>query len=271
MDISASQTLIELYQNVDVFMAVFVRVMGFFLIMPIMSGQNIPLPLRLVFSLGMALLAFVSNSVTLPTYDPSLWAFAMLLLQEFMIGLILGLVIMMIFSMFHFVGQLADFQMGFGMAFVMDPFGGGQMPISGNFYYLVASLIFIATGALQFVIGVFFSSFGQLALGEAFILGNANMAWMVMEIITDYFRIGLMISMPIVGTIMVINFVLGILVKAVPQMNVFVVGMPIKVLVGLIILAVSLPILSDIFEGIVVNIVQYMEAVVLWMQEEPAY
>ncbi|MCL2752625.1 MAG: flagellar biosynthetic protein FliR [Defluviitaleaceae bacterium] len=271
MDIAASQTLMELYLNVDVFMAVFVRVMGFFIVMPIMSGQNIPVPLRLVFSIAMALLAFVSNSVTLPAYDPTIWSFGVLLLQEFMIGLILGLVIMMIFSIFHFVGQLADFQMGFSMAYVMDPFGGGQMPVTGNFYYLVISMLFIATGALQFVIGVFFSSFGELGLGAAFVADNATLAAVFVEITVSYFRTGFGIALPIVGTIMVVNFVLGILVKAVPQMNVFVVGMPIKVIVGLVIVFVSLPFLANAFENIFIEIVQYMEAMIIWMQPEAAY
>jgi len=255
--------------NVDVFMAVFVRVMAFFLILPIFSGQSIPVPLRLVFSLSLALLGFVSGAVTLPEYSPTLWGYGVLLLQEFMIGLILGLVVTMFFSIFHFIGQLIDFQMGFGMANVLDPFGQTQIPITGNFYYLVVSLLFIATGSLQFVIGVFFDSFNQLALGEAVVLGNAALAEIVIDIIIQYFRTGLRLALPVVGTIIIVDVVLGILVKAVPQMNVFVVGLPIKVMMGLAIIFLTMPFIATAFDDIFVEIVQYMEAVIYWMRANP--
>ena len=255
MDFAASEILIQLYLNVDVFMAVFVRIMGLFIILPVLSGQSIPLSARIILALGIAILAFVGNIVTLPPYDPTLLGFALMIMQEFMVGLIIGLVVMMVFSMFHFVGQMIDFQMGFGMVTVFDPFAQQQTPITGNLYFLIVSLFFVMTGALRYVLGIFFQSFELIGLGQAHVLGNVALADQVVYIIVGYFHLGLRIALPIVGTILIVDVVLGILVKAVPQMNVFVVGLPIKVSLGLIIIFLTMPFLADAFGMIMEDIV----------------
>ncbi|MDR2183281.1 MAG: flagellar biosynthetic protein FliR [Clostridiales bacterium] len=252
MNIAASQTLIELFGNVDVFLVVFVRVMGFFIILPVMAGQNMPIYARLGLSLGMALLAFTSGVIELPPYQFTLIGFSFLIMQEFMIGLVIGFVVMMYFSLFHFVGQLVDFQIGFSMVSVADPFGQMQTPITGNFYYLIVSVFFVWSGALHAVIEAFFASFGMLPIGEAHVLGNAALTFFVFEVIIEYFVLALRIAMPVIGTVIIVDIILGILVKAVPQMNVFVVGLPIKVFLGLIVIYLTLPLLQAAF-GFVMN------------------
>ena len=252
MDLAASQILIDLYANVDVFLVVFVRVMGFFIILPVMAGQNMPIYARLGLALGMALLAFTSGAVELPPYQFTLIGFGFLLVQEILIGLLIGFVVMMFFSLFHFVGQLVDFQIGFSMVSVADPFSQQQTPITGSFYYLIVSVFFVWSGALHAVIEAFFGSFGLLPIGEAQILGNPVLTFFVFEVIIEYFVFGLRIALPVIGTVIIIDIILGILVKAVPQMNVFVVGLPIKVFLGMIVIYLTLPLLQTAF-GFVMN------------------
>jgi flagellar biosynthetic protein FliR len=255
MDFAASQMLIDLYANVDVFLVVFVRVMGFFIILPVMAGQNMPIYARLGLSLGMALLAFTSNAIELPPYQFTLIGFSFLILQEFLIGLVIGFTVMMFFSLFHFVGQLVDFQMGFAMVSVADPFSQQQTPITGNFYYLIVSVFFVWSGALHAVIEAFFGSFGLLPIGEAHVLGNAALTFFVFEIIIEYFVLALRIALPVIGTVIIVDIILGILVKAVPQMNVFIVGLPIKVFLGLIVIYLTLPLLQAAFGFVMVDVI----------------
>jgi len=263
MDASASSALIELYANVDVFIIVFVRVMGFFIILPVMAGQNLPLGARIALCLGIALLAFTSNIIVLPEYNFTILGFGFLAVQEFVVGLIIGFVVMMLFSMFHFVGQLVDFQIGFSMVNIADPFSHQQTPITGNLYYLLVSLFFIGTGALQAVIGAFFDSFNILGIGEAVVLGNANLAHFIIEIIIDYFVLGIRIALPVIGTVIIVDITLGILVKAVPQMNVFVVGLPIKVFLGTIVIYLTLPLLNTAFSWIMYDVIGYIYSI-MW-------
>ena len=258
MDLTDSQILVNIYSNIDVFMVVFVRVLGFMIVLPVMSGQNIPMQVRLILSLSLAFLVFMANSVVLPPYGLNVISFAMLLMQEFLVGLVLGLVVMMIFSMFHFVGQLVDYQMGFSMVNVMDPFSNQQTPITGNLYYMIISLFFVTQGGLHLVLRAMFESFGVLRLGEAVVLTNQNLPQIIMNIIINYFRIGFNIALPIIGTLIIVNFILGILVKAVPQMNVFVVGMPLKVFIGLILVYITIPFLTSAFDWMMTDIYSHM-------------
>lgn len=254
---------IEIFNNVDVFIVVFVRVMGFFIILPVMAGQNLPLPARIGLSLSLALLAFTSNIIVLPEYQFTIIGFGFLLAQEFVLGLIIGFVVMIMFSMFHFVGQLVDFQIGFSMVSVADPFGQQQTPITGNLYYLLVSLFFIGTGALNLVIGAFFDSFAIVGIGEAVVLGNQPLMYYMLEIIISYFVLGLRIALPVIGTVVIIDIVLGILVKAVPQMNMFVVGLPIKVFIGLIVVYLTMPLLRTAFEWVMYDVVMYIYNIIV--------
>jgi len=255
MDVATSQMLIEMFGNVDVFLIVFVRVMGFFVILPVMSGQNMPIFARIGLSLGLALLAFTSNAIELPPYQFTLVGFSFLVMQEFLIGLVIGFAVMMYFSIFHFVGQLVDFQIGFSMVSVNDPFGQGQTPITGNLYFLIVSVLFVWSGALHAVIEAFFASFGMLPIGEAHVLGNAALTFFIFEVIIEYFVFGLRIALPVIGTVIIVDIILGILVKAVPQMNVFVVGLPIKVFLGMIVIYLTIPLLQAAFGFVMYDVI----------------
>jgi len=265
MNITASEALIEIFANVDVFIVVFVRVMGFFIILPIMAGQNLPLGARIGLSLGMALLAFLSNAVVLPTYTFTALSFGFLVVQEFLIGVIIGFAVMMMFSLFHFVGQLVDFQIGFSMVSVADPFGQQQTPITGNLYYLIISVFFISSGALRDVIWLFFESYNILGIGEAVVIGNEFIAAFMVDMIIEYFVFGLRIALPVIGTVIIVDIILGILVKAVPQMNVFVVGIPLKVFIGMIVIWLTLPLIETAFREVLDFLFGYIQALILQM------
>ncbi|MCL2415495.1 MAG: flagellar biosynthetic protein FliR [Defluviitaleaceae bacterium] len=252
MNYEGAALLIGLLDSIDVFFVVFVRVMGFFLILPVMSGQNMPMMSRIALALGVAFFCFMSGMIALPDYNFTIFGFGFLLLSEFLVGMIISFVIMMLFSLFHFVGQMVDHQMGFAMVSVLDPLGQQQAPVTGNLYFLIVSVFFVQTGALHHVIRILFESFGVIDIGSAFLLGNANIIAYVIEIIIVYFIFGVRFALPVVGTLIIVDIVLGILVKAVPQMNVFVVGMPLKVLVGLFVVFVTLPSFAPIF-GLVMN------------------
>jgi len=261
MNYEGAILFLTLFANVDVFLVVFVRVMGFFTVLPVVSGQNMPVMARIGLALGIAMLAFTTNAISLPSYHFSIMGFGMLLASEFMIGLIIGFVVMMMFSLFHFVGQLVDYQMGFSMVSVHDPLGQTQAPVTGNLYFLIVCVFFIATGVLNHIIWIVFESFGIIDIGAAQIIDNADLVRVLVEIIVVYFVTGVRIALPIVGTLIIVDVVLGILVKAVPQMNVFIVGLPLKVFLGTILVYLTMPLLAPRFWNVVDNInVFIMEA-----------
>lgn len=243
-----SQVLLDIFDNVDVFMLAFARVLGLTLIMPVFSGRTVPNITKIGFSLSIAVLAMLNGNLAAPPIPDDFFAFFAIIVSELAVGFIIGFVIYFMLAVFYFVGQLMDYQIGFSMVSVYDPLSQIQAPVTGNFYYLVYLVFIVVSGAFHRLILVFFESFSTISLGRAFILGNGGLAGYLTGMLTGYFELGFKIALPIIGTIIVVDVALGVLVKAVPQMNVFVVGLPLKLLIGLAVLYIMAPYLGDTFE-----------------------
>lgn len=249
--------ILNFYSNIDLFIIIFVRFIGFFILLPVFSGQYIPLTSKLFVAMAVSILVATSGNVLVPAYSGNLFGFASLLIIEFLTGFIVGFTIYLFMSTFLFAGQLIDYQIGFSMVSVYDPVSQIQVPITGNLYYLVMTAFFIQSGSLNYFIYQMFESYKTLPVGGAFIIGNGNLMFYIIGAIIDFFEIGVKIALPIVGTILIVDVVLGILVKAVPQMNIFVVGMPLKVFIGLIIFYLTVPMFGEVYRYVIEYIMKY--------------
>lgn len=239
--------LLGLYGYVDVFLLILVRMLGFFIILPIFSGQNIPMAARVSLSVYMAFLLITSQFISI-TYNNSVPAYVLLIIKEFLVGFILAFVVYMIFSIINFAGQLIDYQIGFSMVSVFDPVSQIQVPITGNLIYLIICALMIQTGGLNTIVNSIFQSYILLPAGQANLLGNSGLLENLVKMLISYITLGVKISTPIIGSIIILDIALGLLVKAVPQMNIFAVGMPIKLIVGLFILVAVASNFFAIFE-----------------------
>jgi len=248
MESLANQFFIQFYYSIDILLVIMARFVGFVIMIPVLSGASIPMISRLGLALVMSYLAFAAGVVTEVTYYDTVFGYGMLVATEFMVGFMLAFIVYLVFSVAHMVGQLIDFQIGFAMVNVLDPVTQIQVPIVGNLLFLVMGALFIATGGIHAVIAAMFHSYAVIPVGTAGIVGNNITAFYVMHLIVQYFNLSVRIAMPILGVVFLINLSLGILVKTVPQMNVFVVGMPIKVLVGLIILLLITPMFAGVYD-----------------------
>jgi flagellar biosynthetic protein FliR len=194
---------------------------------------------------------FLSGTVTEISYNNTVIGYVLLILQEFVTGVFMGYIAFFIFNIIYYSGQLIDYQIGLSMMSVLDPITQIQVPIVGNLYYLAISAMLVASNGLNMFFSAFFYGYRVLPIGTAHTLGNSSLAWLIVTLITEFIVIGFKISMPIVGSILVIDAALGIMVKAAPQVNIFVVGMPIKLLVGLILMMLVMgPMLGTIYEYI---------------------
>ncbi|MCL2188138.1 MAG: flagellar biosynthetic protein FliR [Defluviitaleaceae bacterium] len=224
------------YEQIDVFMLVLVRTLAFFIILPIVSGMSIPMIVRINVSVIIGAAIFSSGLVSEAVYAPTIGGFTMMVVMEFAAGFMLGYMVFFVFSIILFVGHILDFMMGFAMVNMVDPLLQIQVPIVGNFFFMAVMALMIVTGGLANFIEAFVASFMVLPLGAANILDNQDIAVFVVGQMTAFLIIGVQIALPIMGALTVINVALGIMVKASPQMNVFVIGMPLKILVGLFLL-----------------------------------
>jgi flagellar biosynthetic protein FliR len=250
LNFSSAVAIIDLFENIDILLLIMVRCVGFFVLLPIFSGANVPAYTKIAFSLLTSYLVFSSGIVTEVTYDPSTLGYFYLLVIEFLTGFVLAFAVYIVFMAFYMAGQIIDYQIGFSMVSVLDPVTQIQVPITGNLLYMLILLTLVTTHGINHIIGAFLYSFEKIPPGGANMLANEGMLNMAVDIIVNFMVVGVKISMPILGTILVLDVGLGILVKAVPQMNVFVVGMPIKLLIGLAVFIIIVPIFSTIYENI---------------------
>lgn len=262
---NTTETLIQLFNHIDVFMLILARILAFFSIVPVIGGSTNPNIIKIGLALSISSIIYTYGFVDYNISYPTMFAYFLLLAKEMVVGFIIGLVVYFIFSATYLGGQFTDQQMGYSMANVYDPITSSQVPITGNMYYFGLCAVFIASRGHYSLISSLVYSYKYLPIGEAYLLNNHYIFYNFLYNLTELFKIGVSIALPIIGVILVTDIALGIMVRAVPKMNVFVVGMPLKTLIGLVTLFIVLPTFSQVFYSVyefivhqVINIIKVM-------------
>jgi len=214
-----------------------IRLATFFAATPLFNMRNVPILVRLGFS---ALCALTVLPQLDAQRDVTSWSvLAVLTLHEVAVGLLMAFIVIMIFSIVTFAGHFVDVPLGFSMASVFDPSLGGQVPVFSQFYHVLAVLIFLGMDAHLWVIQAVQRSFEVIPFGSGLRLEPSFELFA--SLTAQMFVIGLRIALPAMATILLADIGLGIVIRAVPQINVFVLGFPIKIMVGLAIVLLSIP------------------------------
>lgn len=237
-----------LLNTVEVFLLIFVRMTGLFVVAPIFSRRNIPSYLKIGFSFMLALI--LVNTIKVQELEFSnIFEYFLLVLKEFLVGLTLGYVSYLIFTAILLAGQMIDMQVGFGVVNVIDPISNIQVPITSNFYFILCMLIFLILRGHHILIRALFYSYDFVPLGQA-VFGN-DLLDDIMRMFGNVFLISFRIGAPILAAILISDVALGVISKTVPQLNVFVVGMPLKILLGLIVIVLTVPMFVSLVETLI--------------------
>jgi flagellar biosynthetic protein FliR len=236
--------------SIEIFLLIFVRMTGLFLVSPIFGRRNIPSIFKVGFSFMLTLI--LSNTIKPQTIaiGPGILDYVVLVGKEFLVGISIGYVSYLVFTAIYFAGQLIDIQIGFGMVNVLDPMSNIQIPVTANFYFILSMFIFLAINGHHTLIRALFDSFKIIPLGSA-VFPDALMVD-VLRVFGSIFTFGFKIAAPLTAAILITDVTLGIMSRTVPQLNVFVVGMPLKILLGIIVIMITMPmfimLLQKIFE-----------------------
>lgn len=247
--------------NIDVFILIMVRVTGIFVVAPIFSRNSIPATMRIGLAVLMAftLLPLMANGASVDITN--LIELGFFALREFLLGIIIGFIATIYFSAIYLAGTIIDTQMGFGIVNVFDPQTNTQIPVMGNFYNVILTLIFIVMDGHHLLIRALVHSYQILPIGFKFLLSDTLLE-KVIVIFIEVFLIAFKFSAPVLGMIFLANVLLGILARTMPQMNVFIVGLPLKVFIGLLTVLVTLqffiPFAERLFEKIFNTIYEIM-------------
>ena len=217
-------------QEISVFLLVLARVASFIGASPILSAKGIPNMTKLGTALVLSILLL--PMAKLGAYaEISFIAFMIQIVFEIIFGLALGFSVNIIFIALQMGGQLVDFQIGFSMAAVYDPLTKSKSSLYGRLYYWTAIALFFALDAHHYLVYILADTFDILPLGE--IVTKHLRSSDIVFLFSSSFKTAFQIAIPLLLILFMTDVIMGMLARTVPQLNVFILGLPMKVLVGL--------------------------------------
>lgn len=222
------------------FLLIFVRITTFMITAPVFSGRQIPVSYKIGFSIALSILCV--GVVKEPIDTSSQGVLLLFIMKEFFVGIVLGLAANILMYSVQLAGSLLDYQIGFFMANLYDPTFGTNTQLTGQFQNILAILVLLATNGHHLIIQGVLASFDWVSL-QALVPAwmDGRISTFFLDSLVKMFLIGFMMALPIVGTLFIVDVGLGIMAKTVPQMNIFVIFPPIKILIHFLIYIVILP------------------------------
>lgn len=253
----------DILPQLPALLLIFVRVTAFFITMPIFSHRTIPMMHRIGLAAFLAWIMYYT--IEPPVLEIDLHYY-FLIVKEVLVGLFIGFIGYMIISAIQIAGGFIDFQMGFSMANVIDPQTGVQSPLMGQYLYLIALLFLLSTDGHHLLLDGIFYSYKFIPIDGAFIaFDNESLLEYIVKAFSQTFVIALQMSIPVVGSIFLVDVALGILARTVPQLNVFVVGIPVKIIAGfivlLIVMGMMMKVVTQLFEFLLITMRNLMQLI----------
>ncbi len=232
--------------KIQFLLLVILRATGLFLIAPVFGHADIPRTVRLGLLILISMLLFSNLSQPDIPVITSNWQLAGFAAKELLVGLTIGLLFRVLFYGVYTAGSIMGYQMGFAMVTVFDQNLSNQVSILGQMWYVLAFLIFLSISGHHLIISAFAQSYEVIPPG--FVDPQASVGEMMIKYTAYLFVIALKIVAPVTITLFLTDVALGTIAKAMPTMNVYFVGLPIKIAVGMIVIAISLPAFSYVIE-----------------------
>lgn len=249
----------QLSQFIGQYLWPMLRIGGFYLAVPVIGARTVPARIRLI-------LAVFTTLLVVPLLPPvtdvsflSVKAVA-IVVQEVLIGIALGFMLQVVLHVFVLAGQYIALKMGLGFAAMNDPSSGVSVTVLSQFYLLLSTLLFLSVNGHVVVIHLLIDSFTTLPIAagglttDSYLLIVSMGSWM--------FSAALVIALPLFTSLLIVNISFGVMSRSAPQMNVFTVGFPITLIFGLLLIWFSLANFLPVFQGIVDEGIEMMQALV---------
>ena len=244
--------LLQVFPNISILLLIMVRVSAFFVSVPLFSYRTIPQQVRIILAVALAWMMYYTFNIEPFEINGD---YLLLILKEAIVGLMLGLAAAMIMSAVQIAGGFIDFQMGFAMANIIDPQTGTQSPLMGQFLNFLSLLLLLAINGHHLILDGIYYSYQFIPMEQFFPnFGEEGTVLFIMKMFVAVFAIAFQMSAPIVATLFLVTLALGITGKTVPQMSIFVIGFPIKIAVGFLVLIVTMGVLV----GVMKELIEYM-------------
>lgn len=246
--------MVDFINVLPAFLLILVRTLAFFAILPIYAHHSLPN----IFKIGLA--CFLAWVMVFTLDNPVIeinGTYFFLVIKEALVGLMVGLIAAILMYAIQTAGGFIDYSMGFMIANVVDPQTGAQTPLSGSFLYAFAILFMLLVNGHHLLLDGIFYSYQFVPMDQVFLpFSQENIIQYVVTTFNTMFIVAFQMAFPIVGSLFLVDVGLGMISRAVPQMNVFVVGLPLKITVGLLLLTVYMGVffllVQQLFEQMII-------------------
>ncbi len=220
----------------------FMRIGAMFAAVPIFSARSVPVRIRilLAFFIAWILVPVIPRP---PVIDLISAEAVLISVYQVLIGLAMGFILQMVFSAFVIAGQSIAMAMGLGFASIIDPQNGVQVPVVSQAFLIMVTLVFLALNGHLLLIEVLAESFQRLPVGPLMISNDG--LWQLVSWGSNMFVGGMLVALPAVAALLLVNLAFGVTSRAAPQLNIFAVGFPIMIMVGMAFIILTLPSITD--------------------------
>ena len=231
--------------DVYLFMMIFARMGSAMIVLPGFGEITIPVRVRLVFALAFTFVMFPLVSNTLPPPPPNVPELFVFLGGEILVGIAIGAIARLLISMLQVGGTIIAFNAGLASAQLFDPSAGQQGAITGAFLATLGITLLFVTNMHHVMLTALVDSYALFVPGAGFPVGDFSE--MATRVVSDSFRLGLQIALPVLVVGVLIYLSMGLMARLMPQMQVFLIALPLQILVGFSVLAVTLGVIMMVF------------------------
>lgn len=235
--------LAELSQwNFSLFLLIFSRWAGMVMLAPVFGARGVPGMVKLGLAVSMSIILFPLVLAEAPVVPNELFPLVGIIIKEVLVGLSLGFIINLVTAIMQGAGQLIDFQTGFIMGNTVDPINGTQSPMTGSFLMVLTTMLLLSTNSHHYIIAALVRSYEFLPINPSALSYGADF---FIDITSKVIALSLQIAMPVYGALFLVDVGIGFLSKTVPQLNIFSVIFPVKVIFGITLLFLMIPIFGE--------------------------
>ena len=246
-----------LSEHLDYVFLLFLRISGILISSPVFGRKNVPNMMKISFCamLTAVFLIGLPAPESYPSYE-NLLEYVLICFRELLFGASMGFILTVMFDLTYTAGSLMDYQIGFSMASMYDLQNNTQTPISGNLFYIALLVIFFGYDGHLKLIEIIHRTVEACPIGTAMV--PREILWVAVDVMSSSFAMAVMLAMPVIAAGVMTEIALGVIIKNVPQMNMFVVGIPMKIVIGLLMLVLTLALFVNFTKGIFTKAFDYI-------------
>lgn len=258
-----------LLQSFPVFLLIFCRITSFFVVVPVFSSRSIPLQFKIGLSFFVSMIIFSSGGTGITV--PQDLTYIILIIREVLIGLLLGFIGYLMFMTIQTAGSFIDIQIGFAIANVIDPLTGTSAPIFGNFKYMIALTMFVIMNGHHHLLNAIVYSYDWVPIDNIMFskMLDGSLSDFLVRSFAQSFMLAFQMSAPLVTALFLTDVGLAFLARTAPQYNVFVIGVPLKIIIGLALFLILMPGLAYLFQNLYDIMFESMQNLLVLLRKSP--